>query len=379
MEQHKKEKSFSLKDQLFNKEKVTYLASQIKNVFPSFKKNIFIKETLLQFPKLELKERIHYIAKMLHKFLPSNYKKAVDIIIKSLPAELDPKKTDDDFGDFIIAPLSEFIVQNGCNKKDYKVSINALFEITKRFSAEDAIRYFINAFPENTYEEMKCLATSNNYHQRRLASEGSRLRLPWSQKIHWESKNIIDLLDLLYTDSTRYVTRSVANNLNDITKVNPDLVLKTLEKWKKSKKQNSAEMTFIIKHSLRTLLKEGNQKALMMIGYKQAKHIELNKFKCDKSVQIGKHLEFSFDVTTTKKQLGKLRLEYAIYYMKASGKTRPKVFKIKENDFKTNKASFCKKQSFALTTTRKLYTGKHNIAIIINGKEIKKETFELLS
>ncbi len=375
---HKEEKRFSLKDQLFNEVKVTYLASQIESVYPSFPKELFIEETMERFPELELKQRIYHIAQMLKKSLPQDYRKAVKIILAALPPELDPTKTDNDFGDFILAPFSEFIVQNGCSKKHFKTSTEALGEITKRFSAEDAIRYFINAFSQETYEVMKQLVMSENYHQRRLASEGSRPSLPWSQKIHWSLQDIIAILDFLYTDPTRYVTRSVANNLNDISKIEADLVLKTLQRWKKSKKQSSSEMDFIIKHSLRTLLKNGNVKALAMLGYSQAKHIALKNFQCSKAVRVGEDLHFSFDLKTKEKHLGKLRLEYAIYYRKANGKNQPKVFKIKEGNFQNTSESFSKKQSFQLTSTRKLYTGKHFLTLIINGKEEIKKEFSLL-
>lgn len=377
MAHQKKEKSFSLKDQLFNKDKVTYLATQIKKAHPRFAKEKFIKETLTQFPQLELKERIDHIAKVLKTHLPKDYPKALNIILKSLPPELDPKKTDDDFGDFIIAPLSHFIAQYGCDKKNYKLSINALFEITKRFSAEDAIRYFINAFPEQTYTAIKKLTTSKNYHQRRLASEGSRISLPWSKKIPWQPEDLIPILDNLYTDPTRYVTRSVANSLNDISKVNPTLVIQTLKKWQKSKKQNPKEMDFITRHSLRTLLKQGNNQALKMLGFGATNHIQLNKWSCPKKVKIGQTTNFSFSLSTKKEQLGKLRLEYAIHFRKAKGELKPKVFKIKEGDFAEKSTQVEKKHSFQLTTTRTLYVGEHKITIILNGKEIISDSFSL--
>jgi 3-methyladenine DNA glycosylase AlkC len=112
---------------------------------------------------------------------------------------------------------------------------------------------------------MKEWAKSEHYHQRRLASEGTRPSLPWAIKVNLDYKKPIEILDVLYCDNTRYVTRSVANHMNDISKRDASLVLDTLRKWKNSKKQNKKEMDFIISHSLRTLVKDGNREALNLL------------------------------------------------------------------------------------------------------------------
>ena len=144
---------FSLKDHLFNKEKVTFLAKRIKNVYPLFNEKGFITDTVTLFPTLELKQRIYHIREMLKKYLPSDFEKAVKIILASLPTENDIEKTDDDFGDFIYEPYNNFIANYGCTKEQLSFSLNAIHETTRRFSAEDAIRYFINAFPKETLEK----------------------------------------------------------------------------------------------------------------------------------------------------------------------------------------------------------------------------------
>ncbi len=103
-----------LKDQLFNLEKITKLANEIKIVYPKFKKDKFISEAITKFPELELKQRIYHIKDLLNKFLPFSYKDALAIILKALPKELNLNKTDNDFGDFIYAPYSEFVTSFGC-------------------------------------------------------------------------------------------------------------------------------------------------------------------------------------------------------------------------------------------------------------------------
>ncbi|MEM8863364.1 MAG: DNA alkylation repair protein, partial [Chloroflexota bacterium] len=144
--------TFSLKDQLFNADKVAYLSGLFSAVYPDFKSNQFQQDVVSRFPELELKERIAHITEQLHAYLPADYLTALDIILKALPPELDPTLTDDDFGDFIIGPLNHFVATYGCSADYLDRSLDAMRAITKRFSAEDAIRYFINAFPEQTLE-----------------------------------------------------------------------------------------------------------------------------------------------------------------------------------------------------------------------------------
>lgn len=375
----KKEKTFSLKDQLFNTVKIEKLAHEISCVYKNFKTHEFINDITQKLPDLELKERITFIAESLRKHLPNDYSKAIKIILKALPSELDPEKTDNDFGDFIYAPYNEFVRLYGCEQEFYSESIHALAEITKRFSAEDAIRAFINKFPDKTFIHLKKLSKSNNYHQRRLASEGSRLLLPWSVRINFTAHQVLTILNNLYFDKTRYVTRSVANSLNDISKYHPDLVFTTLENWEKSQKQNKKEFEFIKKHSLRTLLKQNNKKAMHMFGFTKPEHISLENFVCDSSVNIGEMFHYECTISSKTKPLGKLRIEAGISFLRKNNSHTEKKFHLSEKIYTTKKESFEKEFSFKLITTRSYYPGKHCITLYINGYKIETKEFELYS
>ncbi len=305
---------FSLKDQLFNAEKVGYLAGLIANAYPPFESAEFTKSILKAFPDLELKQRITCIRQHLEKYLPNDFKQALSIILNALPAELDPNKTDDDFGDFIFAPLSDFVAKNGLQTQYLDLSLSALAQMTKRFSSEDAIRYFINAYPEQSFAFIRAMSRSDNYHQRRLASEGLRPKLPWCIGIDFDYKQSIEILDNLYFDSTRFVVRSVANHLNDIAKFDGDLVIKTLQKWHLENKQTSQkELDFLRRHALRTLIKKGNLAALELLGYQANPAIEVTDFKIDnKQISLGDCLIFSFKIKAQKTQ--NLMIDYCITY-----------------------------------------------------------------
>jgi 3-methyladenine DNA glycosylase AlkC len=374
----KKEK-FSLKDALFNAEKVEKISHEIKEVYPTFDVSNFTKETLQAFPKLKLKERIYHIRDMLAKYLPDNYKDAVNILLNALPAELDTSCGDDDFGDFIYAPYSEYVTAYGCNEEHLDFSVQALREITKRFSVEYAIRDFINTYPTETLAMLEECAKSENYHERRLASEGLRPKLPWAKKLNINYTEPLRHLDLIYSDTTRYVTRSVANHLNDIAKIDAPLVIHTLKRWEKQKKQEAKEMEFIINHALRTLVKVGNVEALEMLGYKSSPSIDINDFRLDNNVvKVGDALEFSFKIVANNDEA--LMIDYIINFQTKAGKQSSKVHKLKKIVLKKGEQiTVRKKHPFrANMSTRRLYAGEHKVEVQINGKVYGDVFFDLV-
>lgn len=374
---------FSLKDHLFNREKVTYIAGNISEVFPEFKTTEFIESIVSKFPTLELKQRIVCIREAFKTFLPTKYTHSVQILLQSLPEELDPTNTDDDFGDFILAPYSDFIAVYGCTSEYLEFSLSALKEITKRFSVEFSIRYFLNAFPEETMLAMSEWSMDKNYHVRRLSSEGTRPTLPWGQKVQLDPEMVIGIvLQNLYADNTRYVVRSVANHLNDISKNNPQLVLDTLTKWKiennASKKQNQKEFEYLVSHSLRTLVKKGNSNALVLLGYNPSPSIGvINMSLANSIVHIGDALEFSFSIVSHATE--KLMIDYVIGFVGKNGTITEKVFKIKKCTLKKKEPlRVTKKHPLRIMTTKKLYPGTHFVSLQINGMPHEYHEFELV-
>lgn len=377
--------TFSLKDQLFNPAKVDYLASLIAEAYSDFPRDSFIEKVVSAFPELELKERISHITACLLDALPADYPTSIGILLRSLPPELDPTKSDDDFGDFIFGPLSHFVALHGCTDEYVTLSLNALREITKRFSAEDAIRFFINAFPDETMAFLNDCALDTNYHVRRLASEGTRPKLPWSQKLTLDYHAPLPILDTLFADNTRFVTRSVANHVNDLSKLDPELVVGMLKRWQKSKKQSEKEMDFVTRHSLRTLVKQGNNDALTLLGFGGKPEIIVSEFVTTTTqVPIGEAFEFSLKITSNKKQ--KLMVDYLMEFATDSEhegakktKKRPqKIFKLKQLDLKEGQVvTLKKKHPMRLMTTRRLFAGEHTITLQVNGEKFDQLSFDL--
>lgn len=368
-----------LKDLLFNEVKYNLIARQIKRNYDDFERENFVCELISRSQKLELKQRINLVADLLKKYLPRAYQEATNILLKSLPNPLNPKLSDYDFGCFIYASYAEFVAKNGCDKKNLAFSLQALKEITKRFSCEYAIRDFINKFPDETFAFLEKLSRDENYHVRRLASEGSRPKLPWGKKIHTPIAKALPILENLYYDKTRFVVRSVANHLNDISKIDAALVLEILKRWKKSPKQNEKEMNFIICHALRNLIKKGDEQALELLGVNHQVEVNLTKFFFSKAVKMNENLEFSFVLNA--KEDASLVVDYAIIFVNKAGKIGgKKVFKLKKFSAKKDEnISFSKRHKLREDmTTRKLYSGIHGLEIMVNGKILKNCEFDLV-
>ncbi|MFE5549798.1 hypothetical protein ACFQ71_39265 [Streptomyces sp. NPDC056534] len=252
-----------LKDQLFTREKVELIAGEIKHVDSAFKADEFVTMVVARFPELELKARIAWIATCLERHLPRDFREAAGVLVRSLPAPADPAFSD---GDFIYAPYAEYVAQHGCTAEDLESSLAKLREITTRFSAEFAIRPFLDAFPDQVLSTLLAWSEDQHYHVRRLCSEGTRPRLPWARNLTLPYDAGIPVLDRLFADPTRYVTRSVANHVNDISKKNPDLALDTLERWRNSGIQQPRDMRYVVRHGARTLRRAGHPRALDLVS-----------------------------------------------------------------------------------------------------------------
>lgn len=348
--------------------------SKVLNMIASdFDKNQFISEIYdNEWKNRELKQRMRHTSTVLRNYLAQDYSESINQLLKI--ANYYQTKNNPDTLCLIFIP--DYIEQYGL--EDYDISIPALEKITQLISCEFAIRPFIIKYEKQTMKQMLAWAKHENHHVRRLASEGCRPRLPWAMAIPSFKKDpslVLPILETLKEDSSEYVRKSVANNLNDISKDNPNIVIKIAHKWHGT--NDNTDKT--IKHACRTLLKEGNTGIMELFGFESIKNIEISDFQVStKQVKIGDYAEFRFTLQNKAKLESKIRLEYAIFFQKANGTLSKKVFKISERIFQgKTETTIIKKHSFKLITTRKFHIGEHKISVIINGNKIGKESFEL--
>jgi 3-methyladenine DNA glycosylase AlkC len=356
-----------LKNLFFTIETINNFADRIKEAYPKYDKERFLKLVYdAEWDSRELKAKMRHVAISLHDCLPEKYEQAINILIRIAPY----------IKGFEGMVLPDYVELYGFEHWD--VSLNALKEFTKYSSSEFAIRPFIIKDSKKIMKFMLELANDKNENIQRFASEGCRSRLPWAMAIPDFKKDpapIIPILEKLKNDKLELVRRSVANNLNDISKDNPEIVLELCEKWIGKSEQTD----WIIKHACRTLLKAGDKRALVLFGHEDPKHIEVEKFEVEtKQVKIGDHLKYSFSLKVDGKREAKLRIEYAIDYLKANGSHNSKVFKITENTYQPGNHTFSKKHSFAEMSTRKHYPGLHKVSIIVNGENKNTKSFQVI-
>ncbi len=347
----------------------------LAEVHPTFDKQKFI-DTIYEgdFTQKEWKDRMKHTTVVLHQFMPENFSEAVLLINKIIENLKKNKFTE---GNLAFIFFGDYIEMYGLD--DFKTLAKAFVSITQFISCEFAVRPFIIKYKEKMIVEMVHWSLHEDHHVRRLASEGSRPRLPWAMAIPFLKKDptsILSILENLKKDSSEYVRRSVANSLNDIAKDNAQTVLEVAKKWRGISKETDS----IIKHGCRTLLKQGHPEILSHYGL-ESTNIALSSFEIKTPiVQIGTYLQFHFQLNNKNNEAKTVRLEYSIHYKKAKGHLSKKVFKISEKSYLPNQfITIERNQSFKIITTRIFHTGIHQLSIIINGTESEALAFELIS
>jgi 3-methyladenine DNA glycosylase AlkC/predicted GIY-YIG superfamily endonuclease len=313
---------------------------------------------------LELKERTTRLRKCLYEFLPSTYQDALPIILKAANT----------FGGYQGMFFPEYVEAYGLDH--WEDSMAALEVLTIYSSAEFAIRAFLEKDPLRAQQQMLLWSEHDNEHIRRLSSEGIRPRLPWASQLIYFKKDpypVLKILENLNKDESLYVRKSVANNLNDISKDHPELAIKTAKKWIKSKQPHTQ---WIVKHGLRTLLKAGEPSALKIFGHEGSDSFECEAFELkQKSVSFGEGLSFDFTIDIRKQ--GPFRFEYALYFLKKNGTHTRKVFKIAEKELEAGVYEIDKVHPFKKINTRVHYEGLHFVEPIVNGVSCGKKPFFL--
>ncbi len=351
----------------FNENFYRTFVGRLYEAYPKFDTDLFLKSALAGLDQLELMDRLRRTSQLMHGVLPDDYGKSLEILYPLVvPYDMS----------FASMLFPDYVGRYG--RDHYDRSIAALEHFTRYSSSEFAIREFLKIDFERTLNHMVKWAENENQHIRRLASEGSRPRLPWSFKLPMLIKDPTPthkILDRLKADDALYVRKSVANHLNDISKDNPDTMLDWLNGWDRSNPHSA----WIAKHASRSLLKQGHPRAFALFDFAAKPQIAATNLKLDKThIELGEKIKFSFDLTSQKSTRQKLRVDYKIHYVKKSGHRAPKVFKLKELTLEPkDTVSLSKSQVFKDFTTRKHYAGNHKIEIVINGRTMAAVEFNL--
>lgn len=367
---------FSLSDQLFNARTIGQLAREYA-VLPGFDPDRFEAEALGGLDGRGLLERLDWLADCLEAQLPSDFPAMAEALEAAMPPRLDPNHDDDDFGQFIHAPPGILAVRHGLEEHPDR-ALDLLYAATQRFSMEFYIRPFLERWPDKTLGRLALWAQDANYHVRRLVSEGTRPRLPWASRISLPPDRAMPLLDRLHADSTRYVTRSVANHLNDLGKTDLPLVTDALRRWRKAGRQSPRELDWITRHALRTAVKRGEPEALALLGFDPDVALEVDLSLPDE-VRIGAALDIA--VTLHAETPARLLVDYRIVFHRPNGRSGEKVFKLGQGraargaPLKLAKAHRLKPAASTFTW----HPGPHRLVLQVNGRDVAEANFTVAS
>ena len=364
-----------MKDGL-NAKAISRIGGAFKNIYSVFPEQRFNKDCLEGLDKLELKQRIQHIITVLHQCLPTDFNQTAELLLK-LKTVWDYGDANDPLRGFAAWAVTDYVAEYGLEHP--QKSLQVLEYLTDLFSSEFAIRFFIIHHYDTSYEKLLSWAGHKDEHIRRLASEGCRPRLPWGIRLQQFCKDpqpLVAILEKLNNDKSEYVRRSVANNLNDIAKDNPEFVINLCQKWSKGA---SVQTQWIIKHATRTLVKAGHPEVFALLGYTAKPQLRLDGLKVNKAViKLGQSIKFDLVLSSECKKPQKLVIDYAVHHVKANGKTTAKVFKLKTLNMAGGETvALSKIQQFKPITTRRYYAGTHAIEVLVNGVALGRIDFDL--
>jgi 3-methyladenine DNA glycosylase AlkC len=350
------------------------LATQLRRVEPRLPVHLLpaLEPRLLP---LELKDRVRLVRDALHQILPASYPRALTILMKVARAKA--------LKGFDLWPITEFVQLYGLGHFDR--SMAALHVLTQRFTAEFALRPFLRTDPARTFETLRRWAHDPNPHVRRAASEGSRPRLPWGEKVHALIEDPgpgLAVLEILRFETEIYVRRSVANHLNDVAKDHPDLVVGTLGRWRRECPPTAAaNLEWIVRHALRTLIKKGHPGALALVGVHHEAAVAARGLSLASArVRVGGALDFAFTLASTAATPQKLVVDYVIHFRTANGGESTKVFKLRTFALGARaRIRLSKRHSLKPITTRVYHAGSHRLTIQVNGRPMLTTRWQLLA
>lgn len=361
-------KKTALKE-IFDERQFRHIAEETAAVCPTFDSERFLSLALQDLDELSLMQRLRRTSKSLHAALPLDYREAV-AVLRLLAPRMKSK--------FATLALPDFVGLYG--QGDFDFSMEALRFFTAFGSSEFAVRGFLRADLHRALATMQLWALDEDEHVRRLASEGSRPRLPWSFRLESLMHNpslSASILKRLMGDSSGYVRKSVANHLNDISRDQPDWLLGQAANWQ----VGNPRTAWIAKHALRTLIKKGDPRALAVVGATDEAKFQVTDFVvAPYHLALGERLSLAFTLESEAQEPQRLVVDYIVHYVKKSGAALPKVFKLKEFMLPAGASvRIARSQTVRDYTTRVHYPGLHVVALVVNGRTVASTSFQLLT
>ena len=367
---------------LLNPGSVADMAHHLRRSWPRFDAARFESLALDGLDGLEFKGRARHLMNALDATLPADFSEAAAV----LEGSLGPPTESDEPGDlrtgpaglagWPVWPLTEYIAHRGLAHPQR--SLQALHAMTQRFTAEWALRPFLLTHPALVFETLQRWTGDPSPHVRRLVSEGSRPRLPWGLQLKpliADPAPTLPLLAALQDDPSAYVRRSVANHLNDIAKDHPGLVARWLETHLPA---GSPERRALLRHASRTLIKQGHAPTLAAWGLGRAYAGSADLAISPASIRLGEAVMLTVRLQAGGRRAQDLVIDYAVHYVKADGRSTPKVFKGWTLTLAAGETrELTRRHAVRPITTRRYHAGRHLVELQVNGQPVAQAAFDL--
>lgn len=358
----------------FDKKAALRLGEQIAFAYPSFDSADFVARASRGLAKLEMMDRVKQFSESFRAGLPDSIPEALLIIERSFPDPLPDCESVTD--GWLQWPVGQFIADFATEYPE--AALDAMHALTQRFSAEFAIRPFVEMYPELVFSRLGDWVLDPSPHVRRLCSEGIRTRLPWGARLRSlvaDPTPIFPILEALKDDPELYVRRSVANNLNDIMKDHPDAVFERCRRWWTGADERRQGL---VRHALRGAVKAGDPRALEILGFTPPRKVSAVLSVEPSQIAIGESVSLALQLDNASAEDQPLIVDYAVHYVLDRGKTGRKVFKWTQKELPARGVlELRKSHSMKPTTIRTLRPGHHRIDVQLNGQVVAESSFEL--
>lgn len=359
-------------DELINPTVITQLRTSLHDVAPGNRLD-HLKDSAGLVGGMRLRDRVDIVRNALLKDLPADFTSTRTIIHEALSDPL--------FTGWMIWPVSELVTAKAIDSgaiEDFDAAMETLALLTHRLTCEFSIRAMIIARPERALQHAQDWTQHENEHVRRLATEGTRLYLPWAKRVPWLVANPREtraILDASYRDPAEYVRRSVANHLNDLSRADQEALIETATAWAGNADENTA---WVLRHGLRTLTKQGHPEALSLLGF-SGDHLSISAplLASDRIAWNGE-IAFTTQVTNHSGTEANVAIDYSVGFLRANGSHGAKTFKLATRKIGPGETvTLGKTHSFRPITTRKYYPGVHTVTAQANGKKSEQTDFAL--
>lgn len=237
------------------------IGESLQPVVPGFDRAAFARDAARGLDALALMPRAQAIGAAMARHLAPDPAAAAAQLVAGLGPPL-PATSGNGLRPFFYLPHSACVAAH--LRRDWEAGMGACLELTRRFTAEFAIRPYIIADQPRAIDRLAAWAGHPDAHVRRLVSEGARPRLPWACRLpalQRDPSPMLPLLTRLVDDPSEYVRRSVANHVGDIAKDHPRIAFDLCRAWLRAPGEHRRAA---VRHALRLPARRGVAAALAL-------------------------------------------------------------------------------------------------------------------